>query len=820
MPEDTPVAVLQEYIRIRTDHPNPDYRSAVEFLKRQADRIGLPVVVHGTSSKPVVLMTWSGADPSLPSVLFNSHMDVVPVVLENWTYDPFAAHKTEDGKIYGRGSQDMKSQGVQYIESVLKLKKEGFKPTRTIHLLFVPDEEIGGKEGMASFVKSSEFKSLNVGFAIDESAASTMDFFALFFDERSGWALEVTCTGPAGHGSLLPAETAAEKARIVINEFLNFREQERLKIADYPLPELQLGNVTTVNLTMMEGGIQKNVIPDTFKLTFDIRVSVKEDHDAFANWIQSVATKAGEGVKVNFIDREEKRVPTRVDETNPFWTALKSALDKLGIKVLPIACPGCTDARFLRGVGVPSFGFSPMRNTPILLHGNDEYITEKVFLEGIDVIPSLCILGAEWIEVCIGNLIITFISAKLSCTISTGESIRRLKCDMKLSSKWTNYCCTVHPNPDYKGAVKFLKKQAKRINVHFAVYGTDSKPVVVYTWRGKNPQLPSIMLNSHIDVVPVNEASWTFKPFDAVKEHGRIYGRGSQDTKNTAIQYIESLTRLKREKFLPNRTIHITFTPDNEIGGYEGMGQFVKTDVFKKMNVGFAIDESGPGQRESFLVFNDERTHWVVQVVCRGEPGHGSLLQANSAAEKAEIVFHEFYRRREAEAMSLVGKPMPEICQGSMTSINLTQINGGTNDNTIPEEIVMTFDMRISVTEDDASVKKWLDELISKAGTGVSYNMPLKDEKLPATVLDEGNQYWAAMKKCMVSRGFTFATIASPASTDGRFLRAAGVPTVGFSALRHTPVLLHSNNEYIDESVFLEGVTIFQDIIKALSSLT
>uniref|UniRef100_A0A0A9Y4E8 N-acyl-aliphatic-L-amino acid amidohydrolase n=1 Tax=Lygus hesperus TaxID=30085 RepID=A0A0A9Y4E8_LYGHE len=385
MQENTPVAVLQEYVRIRTDHPNPDYRNAVEFLKRQADRIGLPVVVYGTPSKPVVLMTWTGDNPSLKSVMFNSHMDVVPVVPEKWTFDPFAACKTEDGKIYGRGSQDMKSQGVEYIESVLKLKKEGFRPTRTIHLLFVPDEEIGGKEGMASFVKSSEFQSLNVGFAIDESCACPKDFCILFFDERAGWALEVTCTGPAGHGSLLPADTAADKARIVINEFLERREKERLKIADKPFPELELANVTTINLTMMEGGLQKNVIPDRLKLTFDIRVSVLEDHDEFANWIQSVITKAGEGVTVNFIDREKKLTPTKTDDSNPFWTALKSALDKTDIKVVPVACPGCTDARYLRGVGVPSFGFSPMRNTPVLLHGHDEYITEKVFLEGIEV---------------------------------------------------------------------------------------------------------------------------------------------------------------------------------------------------------------------------------------------------------------------------------------------------------------------------------------------------------------------------------------------------------------------------------------------------
>ena len=57
-------------------------------------------------------------DPSLSSIMLNSHMDVVPVFPEHWTYPPFSAHKDEDGNIYGRGTQDMKSVGIQHFEAV------------------------------------------------------------------------------------------------------------------------------------------------------------------------------------------------------------------------------------------------------------------------------------------------------------------------------------------------------------------------------------------------------------------------------------------------------------------------------------------------------------------------------------------------------------------------------------------------------------------------------------------------------------------------------------------------------------------------------
>merc|ERR1712107_214497 len=101
--------------------------------------------------KPFLVMTWVGTDPGLPSVLLNSHTDVVPVFPEHWKYEPFSAHKDENGDIYGRGTQDMKCVGIQHIEAVRRLKEQGKKFKRTIHLVFVPEEEVGGLEGMKPF---------------------------------------------------------------------------------------------------------------------------------------------------------------------------------------------------------------------------------------------------------------------------------------------------------------------------------------------------------------------------------------------------------------------------------------------------------------------------------------------------------------------------------------------------------------------------------------------------------------------------------------------------------------------------------------------
>lgn len=90
---------------------------------------------------PVVVALWKGMDESLPVLLFNSHYDVVPAECSDWSVPPFEGLR-QDGKIFGRGTQDMKCVCIQYIEAIAKLHemKPEWKPARNIYLTFVPDE--------------------------------------------------------------------------------------------------------------------------------------------------------------------------------------------------------------------------------------------------------------------------------------------------------------------------------------------------------------------------------------------------------------------------------------------------------------------------------------------------------------------------------------------------------------------------------------------------------------------------------------------------------------------------------------------------------
>ncbi len=251
----------------------------VDFLKRQAAELGLPVAVHYpvNANNPVVVITWVGSQPNLPSIMLNSHTDVVPVFEQYWNHPPFAADVDEQGRIFARGAQDTKALGTIHLAAIRALKKSGVQPKRTIHVTFTPDEELGGFNGMAGFVTSNAFKAMNVGYALDEGGVAPSNTIGVYYDERCPWQIEFVVNGTTGHASLLLDNTAGEKITFLLNKFNTMRQAEVNKLKAGANP----GKVTSINLTMLKGGVQPNVIPADLTAIFDVRLSVDVDHAAF-----------------------------------------------------------------------------------------------------------------------------------------------------------------------------------------------------------------------------------------------------------------------------------------------------------------------------------------------------------------------------------------------------------------------------------------------------------------------------------------------------------------------------------------------------------
>lgn len=93
--------------------------------------------------------------------------------------------------------------------------------------------------------------------------------------------------------------------------------------------DLVTADVTTVNLTILQGGVQSNVIPPQFSVAFDIRLAIDVNHAQFEAMLNKWCEEAGGDIDVEFEQKEPFVEPTSIESSNIYWTAFKSAVDEL-----------------------------------------------------------------------------------------------------------------------------------------------------------------------------------------------------------------------------------------------------------------------------------------------------------------------------------------------------------------------------------------------------------------------------------------------------------------------------------------------------------
>ncbi|KAJ3252014.1 adenylate cyclase [Boothiomyces macroporosus] len=388
--EDIAVTRFREYLRIKTVQPTPDYAGCTAFLTKYAKELNLECkVVELVKGKPLVIMTWKGTDPSQKSLILNSHTDVVPVSEEHWDNPPFEAVKLDNGDIVARGAQDMKCVGIWYMEAIRKLQQQNKKLKRTLHLTWVPDEEIGGHDGMMVFVKSKEFKELNAGFALDEGLANEKNAFKLYYGERSPWWLTLIAKGNAGHGSKFIEPSATYRLLKTLDKFLAFRDSEQKRL-EFELSHdgkpITLGDVTTTNVTILKAGVQHNVVHEEAQAGVDIRIAPTVNHKEFEQMVKEWCAEYD--VEMKTVQKFDG-APSTILSEHKEWQVVQSVAKKHKVDIEPEIFPAATDSRFLRQIGVPAFGISAIKNTPVLLHDHNEYLNENVFLEGVSFYVDL-----------------------------------------------------------------------------------------------------------------------------------------------------------------------------------------------------------------------------------------------------------------------------------------------------------------------------------------------------------------------------------------------------------------------------------------------
>jgi aminoacylase len=206
-------------------------------------------------------------------------------------------------------------------------KRNNIRFKRNTHITFVPDEETGGVDGMKEFVLTDDFKNLNVGCALDEGMPSESEIFNIYYAERSIWRTELIANGVTGHGSLLLEDTVGEKVTFLLQRFSDFRKSQVDRLKNDP--QLTVGDVTTVNVTILSGGVQSNVIPPQFRFMVDIRLAIDVDHEEFEKMLNRWCEEAGGNIQIEFEFKDSYVAPTKIDDSNIFWVALKRTFEKL-----------------------------------------------------------------------------------------------------------------------------------------------------------------------------------------------------------------------------------------------------------------------------------------------------------------------------------------------------------------------------------------------------------------------------------------------------------------------------------------------------------
>jgi len=157
-----------------------------------------------------------------------------------------------------------------------------------------------------------------------------------------------------------------------------------------------------------------------------------------------------------------------------------------------------------------------------------------------------------------------------------------------------------HEDPAKNKTANFRELHARLEEMYPLVHKTLTREWVdqfslVYTWKGKNPELEPVAFMAHQDVVPADSHTidqWTYPPFSGQIADGYIWGRGTQDIKCQMIAVLEAVEYLLKNKYQPERTVILAFGHDEEVLG-TGAVKIVKHLQEKGIHLQAVLDEGG-----------------------------------------------------------------------------------------------------------------------------------------------------------------------------------------------------------------------------------
>jgi len=341
--------MIQELVRIPTQNPPGNEKGCAEYIFNHLKEWGVEseMVFEPYTHRPQVVATVQGREPGRTLIL-NGHMDVVPEGSRSqWEEDPFGGILKE-GRIYGRGSSDMKG-ALAVMMSLAKLLHEKGLPRGKLILQFVIGEETG-EPGTKDLLTKRRIKG-DYGIVLEPTSlrvATAVKGLAWF---------RVTLTGRPVHASISERGiNAIEKALKLGEKLLEYDRQLRTHI--HPL----LGS-QKCTLTMINGGTKENVVPESCTLLLDRRFNPDETPSDAESEIRVILDQLGSRDSDFKYQLERTMVyePAEILVDSTIAQVLRKYASQVsGISKEPFGMVASTDVRnFINDAGIPAVNFGP-----------------------------------------------------------------------------------------------------------------------------------------------------------------------------------------------------------------------------------------------------------------------------------------------------------------------------------------------------------------------------------------------------------------------------------------------------------------------------
>lgn len=369
-----------------------------------------------------------------------------------------------------------------------------------------------------------------------------------------------------------------------------------------------------------------------------------------------------------------------------------------------------------------------------------------------------------------------------------------------------------------------------------------ARPNLLAVLRADKPEKEPVVLISHIDVVDGDPARWSHPVFGGEVADGRIWGRGTLDTKQLTMMELYAFLRLKERQRELDRDVWFLATIDEEAGSRYGM-EYVKQarpELFRQAVVfneggGFPLHING---RDYMMLTVGEKGVFRARVWAEGTGGHASAPGDDQAIQKlaaglerifaAEASLHCGSHHTRDTMAGIVGSEDWDNPVGAdifgyagQNSIGMRNYRIGERSNVIPARAEAVLEFKLLPGAGEADVRAFLDKTL--AGSAVRYEMldaepgfesHFENSRLKELVAD--------LSRACNQFGFTGGVLPMLAlgRTDGRFFGSEGSFVYGCSPLlmgdSFDVVLpkVHGNNESILEASYRFGCQVLDEVLQ------